>query len=256
MTETPLPDPIADALAIASTPAREEKPDPSMRELERRLEDELVKFRAAATGADPLLDRGLIGLERRTMELDRVVDHARRLRAQVANGALPAHVAEAAIAKAEEEVRRGNKAALKVAEEAAKVGRERLLAELVPDVEAGDPVAREVKADLRDALNAYTDPEVAFESAFDDALKARSAVELRLLAGRWGERSYRARGGTDAGWSGLQRSFLERLAEQARREDPRGRAAKAWSVVLGSDVEKFLTVLNVELERKAEKVRR
>lgn len=251
----PLPDPLADALAIASAPPREEAPDPAMRALDDQLEAELMKFRSATHGADPVLDQGLTALERRSFELDRVVDHARRLRAQASNGVVPAHVAEAAIAKTEEEVRRGNRLVLRAAEEAAKVARERLVGELLPEPEPGDRTS-EVKADLRDALASYTDPEVALERAFDDALKAKSALELRLLAGRWGERAFRARGGTEEAWNGIRRAFFEKLANQAKAEDPRGRATKAWSIVLGRDVEKLMTVMNVELERKAEKVRR
>lgn len=252
---TNLPDPLADAVAIGSAPRREEAPDPAMKQLNAQLEVELARFRGATHGADPVLDQGLTALERRSVELDRVVDHARRLRAQADNGAVPSHVAEAAIAKAEEEVRRGNRAVLQAAQEAARVARDRLVDELIPEPEPGDRTA-EVKADLRDALAAYTDPEVAITQAFDEALKARSATEVRLLAGRWGERAFRARGGTEEAWKGIRRAFFEKLARQAKAEDPRGRTSKAWSVVLERDVEKLMTIMSVELERKAEKVRR
>ena len=34
------------------------------------------------------------------------------------------------------------------------------------------------------------------------------------------------------------------------------KAARAWSIVLGNDYEKFATILAVEFDRKAERVRR
>lgn len=252
---TNIPNPISEALEAVSTPQRPEERNPAKEVHDAALEARLAALRAAARGADPVIDGQMTALERRTVELDRVVYDARRLRAQGETGAVPPHVVDAALTRVEEEVRKGNRAAVTAAEEAGKVGRERLLRELLPEPEAS-PVTAEVKADLREALGAYSDPVDAFIHAFDEALAARSTTEIALLAGRWGERAFRARGGTEESWNGLRGRFYSALADRARREDPRSRASKAWSIVTGRDFEQFLQILTVDLEKRAEKVRR
>lgn len=252
---TNVPNPISEALEAVSAPVKAEVPNPAREPHDAALEARLTRLRDAARGADPVIDGQMTALERRTLELDRVVYDAARLRAQGESGAVPAHVVDAALQRVEEEVRKGNRAALTAAVEAGKVGRERLLRELLPEPEAS-PVTADVKADLREALGAYSDPVDAFVHAFDEALGAQSQAEIALLAGRWGERAFRARGGTEKAWQGLRDRFFAALADRARKEDPRSRSAKAWSIVTGRDFEQFLHILTIDLERRAEKVRR
>lgn len=249
-----IPDEVAEALAEATVPRAEPEPaNPALEQARDAQQQALERFREATRGVDPLIDRAVLDLEQSSIGLNNVISQAKRLKAQGAAGLVPPDRVAKGIAKASAASERAVAAVAETAAKALEVGRERLLDELVADPGRTDE-AEIAKGDLELAMKGYTDPAEAVQKVFGDAVRRRDSLEMRLLAGRWGQSQYRARGGTDQGWQGLKRQMLEQIAEQTRREAPRSPAAKQWDIVLGRDPDKYLMMALARLREQAERV--
>lgn len=255
MTMPTIPDPIAETFAEAVYPTPPAPPrNPAAEDAAAALEAALTRYREAARGVDPLIDRAILDLERETAALDEVVGRARRLRAQGDAGIVPRERVAAALAKAEAQAEASKADLITRAKTALEVGRDRLLDELVGD--PGRPEdAGQAKGDLELTMRGYADPAEAVTRAFDDAIRRGDDLEVRLLVGRWGAAQFRARGGSDELWQGVRRQMLEKIASEARRQAPRGPEARKWDVVLGNAPDQYLQVAADRLRQAIAKVR-
>lgn len=249
-----IPDEVAEALAEATLP--KPQPEPANPSLEQARDDRqraLERFRDATRGVDPLIDQAVLDLEHQSIGLDNVIAQAKRLKAQGAAGLVPSERVASGLAKAQAASERAVADVTQRAAKALEVGRERLLDQLVADPGRTEE-AEIAKGDLDLALTGYTDPAEGMQRVFADAARRRDGLEMRLLAGRWGQAKYRARGGTEDGWRGIRRQMLEQIADQVRRESPRGTAAKQWDIVLGRDPDKYLMMALTRLSDQAQQV--
>lgn len=250
------PNPIREALANAAERLPAEQPNPAGQEIAERLDARIGEIRDAVKGVDPLIDRSLVDLERRSAELDATAREVRRVKHQAATGIIPPRVAETVLAEQESKIRQDVKGAIAAAEEAFRVGRERLLAEVLPPVDRGDPAAQVVRDELRAVMDRFEDPAKAIEAAFQEVLAEGDDLALRLLLGTWGRKEYlRRQGASEEVWQGMVESFHQALAKRAQAADPRSRQAKAWRTIVGRDLPQFLAAAGGRLMFQVDRLR-
>lgn len=249
------PNPIREALANYSDRAPEEPVDPSRQEVAERLDARIAEIRESVRGVDPMIDTALVDLERRYADLTATTREARRVRHQAETGVIPPRVAETVLAEQESKIRQDVRGAIKAAEEAFKVGQERLLAEVLPPVDRADPAAAAAREDLLTVMQRVEDPASAVETAFKESIAEGDDLAVRLLVGTWGRRQYLARGGSEETWQGLVEAFHQTLSQRAQAADPRSRQAKAWRAITGRDLPQFLAAAGGRLLFQVDRLR-
>lgn len=249
------PNPIRDALAHQAERVPPEPSNPAAEEVAQRLDASISEFRERVRGVDPLIDRSLVDLERRSGELDATLREVRRVKHQAATGIIPQRVAETVLTEQAAKIRQDVSGAIKAAEEAFRLGRERLLAEVLPPVGRTHPEAQAAADDLRTVLGRDQDPIRSMETAFKESISEGDEVAVRLLTGTWGRRQFLAKGGTEEAWSALVESWYQVLAKRAQQADPRSREARAWQAIAGRDLPKFLAAAGGRLMFQVDRLR-
>lgn len=249
---TQFPNPIAEALYNASQTVPDEQVDPSMRAQRDALDEVIGKHRDAARGVDALVDRSIVDLERRSVDLENTVRDVRRVRAQAEQGAIPQAVAEKVVAEQRERIALQTNQAIDAARKAFEIGRERLVDELLP------PVTRTVEAgqaggEILDVLARHgEDVARGLQTALEEALRGGDDLVVRMIAGEFGRRQFLKQGGTEEAWQGLRRQFFSTIAKGV---DPKSPAGKRWRIVLDNDLERFLAAAGGRLRWQLERMK-
>lgn len=233
---------------------RDPEPGPTKPQVESRErfdEDMTASWNAVAT-LDPLVDRALRLVADRVREVEAVAGEVTRTRELASRGRVDPDEAEKKVRDQLDREEAASKVALDNARKLVDLGRERLLAELVPEPSPNGTTTREAKDDITMVVGLAGDNvREGFVDAARRAIKRGDKRAIGLLMGEWGEVLYRSRGGDAGSWSQLKAVLIAELAEDAQKRSPGSKEARTWALVRdGSAAHRYITGQGAQIVRR------